>query len=93
MKLYRFRYSPYARKVQMLLELKRPAEALPMYERNLAKEPNRLRTLYGAARAAELSGDRAKAHDYFTQLAAVCARADTPDRPELRAALLFLQKK
>ena len=77
----------------LLLELKRPAEALPMYERNLAKEPNRLKTLYGAAHAAELSGDRARAQDYFTQLATICARADTPNRRELRAALLFLQKK
>ena len=77
----------------LLLELKRPAEALPMYEKNLAKEPNRLKSLYGAAHAAELSGDTAKARDYFTQLATICARADTPNRRELRAALLFLQKK
>jgi hypothetical protein len=77
----------------LLLELKRPADALPAYERNLAKEPNRLKSLYGAAHAAELSGDRTKANGYYTQLATVCARADTPNRRELRAALLFLQKK
>ncbi|HZA34336.1 MAG TPA: hypothetical protein VE505_05385 [Vicinamibacterales bacterium] len=77
----------------LLMELKRPAEALPMYEKNLAKEPNRLKSVYGAARAADLAADRTKAHDYFTQLAAICARADTPNRPELRAALLYLQKK
>jgi tetratricopeptide (TPR) repeat protein len=77
----------------LLMELKRPAEALPMYEKNLAKEPNRLKSVYGAARTADLAGDRTKAHDYFTQLAAICARADTPNRPELRAALLYLQKK
>ena len=77
----------------LLLELKRPAEALPIYEKNLATEPNRLKSVYGAAHAAELSGDTAKARDYFTQLATICARADTPNRPELRAALLFLQKK
>jgi hypothetical protein len=77
----------------LLIELKRPAEALPMYEKNLAKEPNRLKSVYGAAHAADLAGDRTKAHDYFTQLAAICARADTPNRPELRAALLYLQKK
>ena len=77
----------------LLIELKRPAEALPMYEKNLVKEPNRLKSVYGAAHAADLAGDRTKAHDYFTQLAAICARADTPNRPELRAALLYLQKK
>ena len=64
-----------------------------MYERNLKKEPNHLMSVYGAARAAELSGDAAKAREYYTQLATICARADTPDRPELRAALLFLQRK
>jgi hypothetical protein len=77
----------------LLLALERPADALAMYERNLQKEPNRLRSVYGAARAAELSGDAAKAREYYTQVATICAKADTPDRPELRAALLFLQKK
>jgi hypothetical protein len=77
----------------LLLALERPADALPMYEKNLVKEPNRLRSLYGAARAADLSGNAAKAREYYTQLATTCAKADTPDRPEVRAALLFLQKK
>ena len=40
----------------LLIELKRPAEALPMYEKNLAKEPNRLKSVYGAAHAADLVG-------------------------------------
>jgi tetratricopeptide (TPR) repeat protein len=77
----------------LLLELKRPADALLMYERNLEKEPNRLKSVYGAAHAADLAGDPARAGTYFTQLATICTRADTPDRGELRAALLFLQKK
>jgi hypothetical protein len=77
----------------LLLAVERPADALSMYEKNLIKEPNRLRSVYGAARAAELSGDAAKARQYYTQVATICARADTPDRPELRAALIFLQKK
>jgi tetratricopeptide (TPR) repeat protein len=77
----------------LLLQLKRPADALGMYEKNLVKEPNRLRSLYGAAHAAESSGDHTKARQYFTQLATTCARADTPNRPELRAALLYLQRK
>ena len=77
----------------LLMALERPADALSMYERNLKKEPNRLKSVYGAARAAELSGDPGKAREYYTQLATTCAMADTPDRPELRAALLFLQKK
>jgi hypothetical protein len=75
------------------MALERAADALSMYERNLKKEPNRLKSLYGAARAAELSGDAGKAREYYMQLATLCAKADTPDRAELRTALLFLQKK
>ena len=41
----------------MLLELRRPAEALMEYRRTLAKEPNRFRSLTGGIRAAEASGD------------------------------------
>ena len=36
----------------MLLELKRPAEALKEYETSQLREPNRYRGLYGAAEAA-----------------------------------------
>ena len=36
----------------MLLELKRPAEALKEYEASQLREPNRYRGLYGAAKAA-----------------------------------------
>ena len=47
----------------MLLELKRPAEALKEYEASQLREPNRYRGLYGAAQAAALSGNREKARD------------------------------
>jgi hypothetical protein len=40
----------------MLMELNRPADALPEYRRTLLKEPNRRRAVAGAARAAALSG-------------------------------------
>ena len=42
----------------MLMELGRPADALPQYEASIAKEPNRFRGLYGAGLAAERAGDR-----------------------------------
>ena len=42
----------------LLMELGRPAEALPQYEASIAKEPNRFRGLYGAGLAAERAGDR-----------------------------------
>ena len=41
----------------MLLEIGRPAEALAAYEASLREAPNRFNSLYGAARAAELSQD------------------------------------
>jgi tetratricopeptide (TPR) repeat protein len=66
----------------MLLELGRPADALPQYEASIAKEPNRFRGLYGAGLAAERAGDRARAQGYFEKLAALCAEADGT-RPEL----------
>lgn len=53
----------------LLLDLGHPAEALRAYERSLADSPNRLNGLTGAARAAQLSGDRAKAHDYYLKVA------------------------
>ena len=31
------------------MALERPADALSMYERNLKKEPNRLKSVYGVA--------------------------------------------
>ena len=43
---------------EMLLELKRPAEALKEFERAAAHDPNRLRGFQGAARAAAQSGNR-----------------------------------
>jgi hypothetical protein len=67
----------------MLLELKRPREALVEYRATLLKEPNRFRALYGAMRAASLAGDRASATRYRSMLKTLCAKADKPGRPEL----------
>jgi hypothetical protein len=67
----------------MLLELKRPREALVEYRATLLKEPNRFRALYGAMRAASLTGDRAAATQYKAMLKTLCAKADVPGRAEL----------
>jgi predicted Zn-dependent protease len=69
---------------EMLLELKRPAEALKEFEATMAKEPNRFRGVYGAARAAEAVGDRQKAKAYSAKLMEISQRADQPRRPELQ---------
>jgi tetratricopeptide (TPR) repeat protein len=60
----------------MLIEAGRPAEALAAYEAVLARSPNRLNTLYGAAVAAGRAGDTAKANSYFDQLAELTSDAD-----------------
>jgi tetratricopeptide (TPR) repeat protein len=73
----------------LLLELGRPADALRDYELTLATEPNRFRTLFGAAQAAEKVGDAAKAKRYYEALTAMTAKADT-QRPELQLAAAFL---
>ena len=52
----------------MLLERAMAQEALGAFEATLAKEPNRYNAFAGAARAAELLGDRAKAKTYYEKL-------------------------
>lgn len=73
----------------MLLELKRPQEALLEYKAALERSPNRFNSLYGAGRAAELAGDRDKAREYYQKLLAVASQADT-QRPRLQHARRFL---
>jgi hypothetical protein len=68
---------------EMLLASHQPAEALAAFEATLEHEPNRFRTLAGAARAASERGDRVKARRYSEQLLKLGARADRPARPEL----------
>jgi hypothetical protein len=76
----------------LLLELGRPADALPQYDASIAKEPNRFRGLYGAGLAAERAGDPARARGYFEKLAALCAESDGT-RPELAHARQTLAQR
>jgi hypothetical protein len=71
---------------EMLLEMKQPADALTEFQAVLKKEPNRFRAIYGAAKAASLSGDRATARKFYADLLKICAKADAPGRPELAEA-------
>jgi hypothetical protein len=70
----------------------RPAEALAAFEAIQTNEPNRFRAIYGAARAAELAGDREKATTHYTALVTLGAQADT-ERPELRQARAFVGQR
>lgn len=73
---------------ELLLELGRPAEALAEYESSLTRAPKRLAGLYGAARAAKLAGDQAKARTYFADLAEVTKAGDA-GRSEVKEARAY----
>jgi tetratricopeptide (TPR) repeat protein len=75
----------------MLLEMNRPQEALQQFETGLQREPNRFRLLYGAAKAAQRSGNYESSRRYFSELLTVCQRADKPGRNELAEALATRQ--
>jgi tetratricopeptide (TPR) repeat protein len=77
---------------EMLLDVNQPQQALQAFEAAIQVEPNRFWGLYGAARAAELAGDRDKARTFYTQLLALAERADSA-RPELAATRAFLAQK
>ncbi|HMH15035.1 MAG TPA: hypothetical protein VK578_18185 [Edaphobacter sp.] len=70
----------------LLLELHQPSKALEEFEATLTKEPNRFRSLYGAAEAAKLAGDRQTAQAYFQKLLKVTEHADEPGRQEVAEA-------
>jgi predicted Zn-dependent protease len=77
---------------ELLLELNQPTQALQEFETSMQREPNRFNGFYGAARAAELSGDRDKARKHYASLIALCDQADS-DRPELQQAKVFLAQR
>jgi len=76
----------------MLMTQGDAAAALMEYEGSLKNAPMRLRGFYGAAKAAEASGDAKKARDYFEKLLRLTRNADS-DRPELREAKQRLASK
>jgi tetratricopeptide (TPR) repeat protein len=76
---------------EMLLQLKQPAAALKEFEASAVRDPNRFRNFYGAALAAQRSGDAAKAKAYFAKVAQLGAKGDA--RPELQQARTFTAAK
>jgi tetratricopeptide (TPR) repeat protein len=72
----------------MLLELKRPADALKEYEAAQRREPNRLRGYYGAGLAASQAGQQAAAKQHFGKLVALAGKGEA--RPEVAAARAWL---
>lgn len=68
---------------ELLMLAHQPKESLVEYQAVLKIAPNRFNALYGAAKAAEASGDAATASGYFKKLTEV---AVGDERPELKTA-------
>lgn len=77
---------------EMLLEQKQPALALKEFEASQVREPNRFRNFAGAAQAAEMAGDRAKAAAYSRKLVDLASKGDGM-RPELSKAKAMLAQR
>ena len=73
---------------EMLLELKRPADALKEFEASHVREPERFRGYWGAGQAAAQSGDKVRTRRYFTRLVDLAGSGGA--RPEPAQARAFL---
>ena len=80
-------YQPPAREMlaDMLLDMKHPEQALAEYKTSLKFFPNRFNSLYGAARAAEMTGQTSEATEYYAVLVKTCEGGSSA-RPELTKA-------
>jgi tetratricopeptide (TPR) repeat protein len=76
----------------MLLELRQPAQARHEYETALGAAPNRFKAIHGAAKAAELAGDRETAGRYYGKLVDLAVQGERA-RPALQEARAFLGSK
>jgi len=77
---------------ELLLELGQSPAALVEFETALKQTPNRYRTYLGIARAAQATGDRQKAFDFYGKLLELTKNADT-EREEMQEAKQFLARK
>ncbi len=75
---------------EMLVEQDRPEDALVEFEASLQSGPDRFRSLYGAARAAELGGDLQKTRLHYDESRRLCQGGDGPERDELVTARAYL---
>jgi hypothetical protein len=76
----------------LLLTQRQAAQALKEYETANESTPNRLRGLYGVAKAADGAEQPEKAATYFRKLAVLTKDADA-DRIEIREAKAFLARR
>jgi tetratricopeptide (TPR) repeat protein len=76
---------------ELLLRADKPAEAAEQFRLSLLRQPNRARSLLGAARAAAKTGDRATATAIYQKFLAQWQQADA-ELPELIEAREFLKQ-
>jgi tetratricopeptide (TPR) repeat protein len=76
----------------MLLDMKRPQQALVEYQTDLKLNPNRFNALYGAAHAAELAGKQDQASQYYALLLKICDGSNSTRQELSRARELVAQK-
>jgi tetratricopeptide (TPR) repeat protein len=74
----------------MLMDLKRPKEALVEYKVALTLSPNRLNGLYGAGRAAEALGMKKEAGEYYAVILKNTDDGAHSSRPSLAHAKAFV---
>jgi tetratricopeptide (TPR) repeat protein len=77
---------------EILLRAGKPVEAAAQFQTALLRQPNRARSLLGAARAAKQSGDENKAASIYAKFLEQWKQADA-DLPELREARSLLTLK
>jgi len=77
---------------ELLLEMGQSAVALSEFETALKQTPNRYRAFLGIARAANATGNREKASEYYGKLVELAKNADT-ERREVREAKEFLARR
>ncbi len=75
----------------MLVEMGQYQKALGEYELALERNPNRLNSLYGAGRAAELAGNVSKAQQYYGMLVEMTSESGN-DLERIQVAKAFLTK-
>ena len=75
----------------LLMELNQPARALPEFEAVLGSSPKRFHATYGAPHSAELSGNRPKAIERYSELLRLCGNPYS-ERPEIPYAPVLPSK-
>lgn len=73
----------------MLVRYERPADAIEAYQAVLELSPNRLHSLYGMGRAAEIAGKHEMARKAYAEVTELTKAADT-EREEIVRAKAFL---